>query len=407
MNTKLTAIFALTLGLGCLTNGQETATRQQDAHPNKEIIRDLAAAPANSVQKTETSRQRESKIQIAILLDNSGSMNGLIHQARTYLWQVVSDCALAKKNGLKPKFEVALYHYGDSRLSNESGYIKQLAPLSDDLDLISEKLFALTTCGGSEYCGEVIQKAVNELAWSKDATDPKMIFIAGNEPFDQGSVPYRDAVKQAIEKGIIVNTILCADNWGSNDGWKEAALLADGECLILDQNSAVQNIKTPFDQQIAQLNSSINQTYVTYGKRGDALKLRQTLQDQNTSASSVAFTARSKMKASANYRNSQWDLVDAVKDSIVDLDKIKEDELPEPLKKLTPAERKAYIGKKQQEREKIQVELNALLKKQQDFIQEELKKNQTANQKSDLGVLLINSTRKQAEKLGITYKEQK
>ena len=39
----------------------------------------------------------------------------------------------------------------------------------------------------------------------------KMIFIAGNEPFTQGKIDYKDAAAEAKEKDIVVNTIFCGD----------------------------------------------------------------------------------------------------------------------------------------------------------------------------------------------------
>ena len=39
--------------------------------------------------------------------------------------------------------------------------------------------------------------------------DLKMVFIAGNEPFNQGSVGYTAAVQSAFRNNIMVNTIHC------------------------------------------------------------------------------------------------------------------------------------------------------------------------------------------------------
>jgi len=78
-------------------------------------------------------------------------------------------------------------------------------PLTDDLDRISEALFALSTSGGDEYCGQVINEAITRLDWSKESNGYKAIFIAGNEPFTQGSVKYQESCKAAIERGIVVN----------------------------------------------------------------------------------------------------------------------------------------------------------------------------------------------------------
>ncbi len=89
----------------------------------------------------------------------------------------------------------------------DNGYIRQLLPLTDDLDKVSEALFKLTAAGGDEYCGWVIRDAARDLKWRPAAKDYKAIFIAGNEPFNQGRVDFRAACKEAITKGIIVNTI--------------------------------------------------------------------------------------------------------------------------------------------------------------------------------------------------------
>ena len=126
------------------------------------------------------------RIQLAILLDTSGSMDGLIDQARSRLWKIVNELATARKNGQAPRLQVALYEYGQDGIPAAAGYLRRIVPLSDDLDRISEELFKLKTNGGEEYCGQVIQSAVRELEWSGDSGDLKMIVIAGNEPFTPG-----------------------------------------------------------------------------------------------------------------------------------------------------------------------------------------------------------------------------
>ena len=128
----------------------------------------------------------QSKIQVALLLDTSGSMNGLIEQAKGQLWKIVNELATSTKDGHRPQIEIALYQYGNNGISPAKGHIEQISPLTSDLDIISEKLFRLTTDGGEEYCGKVIQTSLDELKWSKKDEDLKMIFIAGNESFAQG-----------------------------------------------------------------------------------------------------------------------------------------------------------------------------------------------------------------------------
>src|SRR6185295_20300346 len=157
-------------------------------------------------------------------------MDGLIEQAKGQLWKISNEFVKARQDGVAPEVQVALYEYGKSSLSAQTGWIRQIQPLTTDLDKVSEELFALRTNGGDEYCGWVIQSAVEELAWSPASDVYKVIFIAGNEPFTQGPVKYTEACNAAITRGIIVNTIHCGNEVvGVNTRWKDGAELAEGK----------------------------------------------------------------------------------------------------------------------------------------------------------------------------------
>ena len=128
-------------------------------------------------------------VQLAILLDNSGSMNGLIEQAKSQLWSIVNEFIAAKQNGKNPRVQVALFEYGVNDLPSKDGYIRKLSDLTEDLDKLSEQLFAISTrvSGSQEYCGWVIRDAVEQLKWDPSNKTYKAIFIAGNAPCSQGS----------------------------------------------------------------------------------------------------------------------------------------------------------------------------------------------------------------------------
>src|SRR5437867_6396589 len=149
---------------------------------------DPALSAARAAQAGEA---KSPLVQVAILLDTSNSMDGLIDQAKSQLWKIVNEFINARQNGRRPELQVALYEYGNNGLSAASGYIRQVQPLTSDLDKISEELFKLKTNGGEEYCGWVIKAAIENLTWSKSGADFKAIFIAGNEPFTQAPVDYR------------------------------------------------------------------------------------------------------------------------------------------------------------------------------------------------------------------------
>ncbi len=137
---------------------------------------------------------KEQKIQAAILLDVSGSMDGLIDQAKVQLWNMVSIMGRTKCEAGSPKIEIALYEYGRTTNDSKLGYVKQISAFTSDLDQLSKQLFALTTNGGEEYCGHVIYSSLNELNWDSSSADYKVIFIAGNEDFLQGDIQYTDVL---------------------------------------------------------------------------------------------------------------------------------------------------------------------------------------------------------------------
>src|SRR4051794_10587913 len=141
---------------------------------------------------------RTPSVQIALLLDTSNSMDGLIGQAKTQLWSVVNEFIRARRDGRPASIEVALYEYGNNGLPAREGFVRMVLPLTDDLDAVSEKLFALRTNGGQEYCGQVIRDATAQLDWSRSGAVYRAIFIAGNEPFSQGPVTYSESCRAAI-----------------------------------------------------------------------------------------------------------------------------------------------------------------------------------------------------------------
>lgn len=331
------------------------------------------------VQKKATGEAKSSgpKIQMAILLDTSGSMSGLIDQARTQLWNIVNEFATTTQDGKRPTFELALYEYGKSSVSAKAGYIRRILPFTDNLDRVSEELFKLTTNGGQEYCGQAIDRATQQLEWSDSPNDLKCIFIAGNEPFTQGPVDYRVACKNAITRGITVSTIHCGDRMaGINGKWGDGALLADGSFSSIDHNARVA-IEAPQDKELIKLSAEVNKTYVAYGTAEwrTSNSMRQTVQDGNASkSSSAAGASRAIAKCNLLYCNDSWDLVDALKNGKVKLVDIKDDQLPEAMRKMSQKEREAHIAALGKKRAELQKRVNELGKEREKYVAAERKK---------------------------------
>ena len=331
--------------------------------------------------KSLPSEKPTNEVQLAILLDTSNSMDGLIDQAKTQLWKIVNEMARSKRDGKSINLYVALYEYGNDGLSAEEGFVRLVAPLTNDLDKISEELFKLQTNGGSEYCGTVISEAIKDLDWTKSTDDYKVIFIAGNEPFTQGSIDYKHACKDAISKGIIVNTIYCGSyDEGVQTNWKDGADLADGKYINIDQDQEIVHIDTPFDDELVELGQQLNDTYLAFGYEGNEMKMRQEEQDKNAGTlAPEVLVERTVTKGSGQYKNESWDLVDADREGTVEIEDIPENQLPEEMQKMNVEERKAYVEQKAKERENIQNQINELDKQRRDFITQKLAENSEEN----------------------------
>ncbi|CAN0391595.1 unnamed protein product, partial [Scytosiphon promiscuus] len=345
----------------------------------------------------EDSKPANNMVRIALLLDTSNSMDGLINQAKAQLWDIVNKFTHAKcGNDGRPQLQIALYQYGNDDLSSREGYIQQVLGFSSDLDEISEKLFSLSTNGGEEYCGQVIQTSLSQLDWGKNPDQLKMIFIAGNEPFTQGKLNYKDAVANAKEKDVIVNTIFCgAYEQGINTGWKNGAQLTGGEYMAIDHNRKVVHIATPYDDVIIKLNSRLNKTYISYGALGAAKIPQQSAQDSNAMEMEEAVAVkRAVSKSSRLYTNSSWDLVDASKAEGFDIDKIEKEQLPTELKEKSKTEIASYIEGKKKERSDIQKEIQDLNSKREAYIASQ----QKDNEKGELENAMLIAIKKQAAK---------
>ncbi len=365
------------------------------------LLTTLALLIALSGLSFAQEREEQPGIQLAILLDTSGSMEGLINQARIELWRIVNELVAARRGEVLPNLQIALYEYGNSGLPQGEGYIRQCVPLTDDLDLVSQQLFGLTTNGGDEHCGQVIQRAVRNLAWSADPATLKMIYISGNETFAQGPVDFRAALVEAVSADIIVNTIHCAG--GEDTFWAEAATLGEGSFLGIDQNQAVGHIESPFDEELAALSGRLNETYLAYGEEEEraARELLQSDQDDNARrAGSGASTERAFAKASKLYDNSAWDLGDAVRGGLVSLDSIDVALLPEPMRDMTPDERQAFLDEQLREREQIQARIQELYEARQAFVDEKMR---ALGDESTLGAVLLESLRERAVEKGYSF----
>ncbi len=349
-------------------------------------------------------------VDVAILLDTSNSMDGLIHQAKSQLWTIIQEFACAEKAGKTPELRVAVFEYGNTNLPASEGYVRQVCQLTNDLDKVSESLFGLKTNGGDEYCGTVINEALKRLDWSTQTNAYKAIFIAGNEPFTQGSVDYKEACSKAIQSGVVVNTIHCGDyQAGVNGMWKHGAELAEGKYMNINQDRAVVHIKAPQDKIIIELNTELNKTYLWYGAKAerDNLSRNQSVQDSNALGVG-GFSNRVASKASSLYRNEGRDLVDTFATDEQLLSKLKDSLLPEEMQRMTLEERTEHVKKLAEKRAELKKKMIEINQARDAFVAAEQRKLAEASgeEGSTLGDAITGAVRDQLQNSGFELKKK-
>lgn len=375
---------------------------------NKSKTRPLRGTLVLENATKDVSRKRspapgERPIDLVICLDTSNSMDGLIGSAKEKIWDIVNELATAKP---KPHLRVGLYAYGTPTFGQQNGFVHKVVDLSDDLDKVFTELTALSTNGGDEYCARVISASTNQQSWS-DGKSLKILVVAGNESATQDpKLNVFETAKQTIARGIIINTIYCgpASNPKAND-WRRLACAADGQFAAIDQNGTIV-VSTPFDQKLAELSGAINNTYIAYGKGGYYGQQRQMAADSASYQMGASnFASRAMAKASGQYRNSSWDLLDASNEKSFDLSKIKKEELPKEMQNMSLDAQKTYINEKVKQRTDIQKQISDLNAQRAKFIQTELAKNGKSGDKA-FDAAMLKALREQAQRNGFTFESK-
>ena len=352
------------------------------------------------IESEENPPTSNQKIQVAILLDVSNSMDGLIDQAKAQLWNMVNTMGKAKCNGATPKIEIALYEYGRTTNNEKAGFVKQLMPFTTDLDSLSEILFSLKTDGGDEYCGQVIYTSLNKLTWDNTPGNYKVIFIAGNEDFFQGNLHYKKACALAKQKGVIVNTIYCGDRMqGISEHWNVNDECGGGSYTNINQNEKIVEIPTPYDDQIITLNEKLNDTYIAYGVSGNSKQNSQkNIDGKNIALDKSVAVKRATVKSNkALYKNESWDVVDKFENDKEIISKINKSTLTDSLRNKSDAELQKIVIQKKKERDDIQKQITSLNTSRDKFIVTEKSKVKNQNNKATLETEIEKIIRKQAK----------
>lgn len=262
----------------------------------------------------------KNKIQLAILVDVSGSMDALIEQTSSRIWRIANYLNTGTKKGEKATVEIALITYGDVFVDSDSTYTRVRSYFTTEIDSVASQLVTLEALGSVEYCWAAIDVALDRLHWSRKKGDLRMIVISGNESFDQGAFDPDKVLSKAKKRDVVINTIYCAERDDSvSVSWQSAATRANGTYFKLSFADSVLQEPTFLDHALIGFNNKLNLTYLPYGPSGQNGFKRMIRQDEAAELLGIEYLRdRIFFKATQAYRNTLWDLVDAFeKDSTV------------------------------------------------------------------------------------------
>lgn len=316
----------------------------------------------------------ERRVEVVFVLDSTGSMSGLIEGAKRKIWSIANTIASVEP---APTLKVGLVSYRD----RGDAYVTKRFDLTDDLDQVYGNLQGFQAQGGGdtpESVNQGLNEAVTQLSWSDGPQVTKIIFLVGDCPphmdYDD-DVKYPETCKLAVSKDMKINTIQCGSDGNTTPIWQDIARKAEGEYIALAQDGAMQAISTPYDEEISKVNVVLNGTLISYGseKQQRMVAGKMSLM-REASSSSMADRAAYNSKDGGKVVQGRGDLVNDLLEKEVDLEKLKEEELPENMREMTADERKKYVADQAEKRTAANAKMMELVKKRDAYIAKENKR---------------------------------
>jgi hypothetical protein len=193
---------------------------------------------------------------------------------------------------------------------------------------------------------------------------------------------YPTTLAAARQKAIIVNAVLAGDARDTERVWRDIAQNGNGRFIPIPQDGGhVVVIETPYDDDIIILQKEINGTVIPYGSRA----LQRRTEDKTHQLSKLAAAAPAQASEMASYLSKRavttseavtgdGDLVSDVAAGRRQLGSIKDDELPETLRALPPAQRAAELDRRMTQRKALNAKLTALVAKRDRYVAEQRSK---------------------------------
>jgi hypothetical protein len=189
---------------------------------------------------------------------------------------------------------------------------------------------------------------------------------------------------------------------GVRERWNQVAACGGGSFSAIDMHCGTIQIETPHDKVLFELNMKLNATYVPYGSLGEAGRERQLDQDRDADRIGIASSAsRAEAKATALYDNSQWDLVDGVRNKRVAVKDLKESDLPAAMQAMPAEKREEFVETQFRARADIQKQIAEVSLAREHFLRDA--RTQNAGGKQALDEAMIDALRTQAKAKGFKF----
>jgi len=328
---------------------------------------DRPSAPVRVTAVTPALVRAAPRVDVAFVLDTTGSMGGLIEGAKRKIWSIARRIEEGRP---RPDLRIALVGYRD--LGDD--YVTRVHDFSRDMDEVHERLMAFQASGGGdtpEHVSAAMGAAVQQLSWSQGPA-LQIIFLVGDAP---PHVDYQDGhdyaryAKTARARGIAVETVQCGGDPVTARFWQEIASLGDGHYARIDAQGGMPAMVTPVDADLARLNGELAGTVVAGGSVAEQAKTSRRLEARAAMPAAMAAEAAS-YYATAD-RLAERDLVslsaEAQRNEVKKLAD-RPAEAPKALQGRSEAEALAYLKTQQEKRSQLQAQIGALQKQREDYL---------------------------------------
>lgn len=314
---------------------------------------------------------KDQRIEVAFVLDTTGSMAGLIDGAKKKIWSIANTIIDVNPDA---DIRMALVAYRD----RGDEYVVKSYDMSADVQGLYGKLIKLEADGGGdtpESVNEALDESVRKLKWTKDEKTKRIIFLVGDAPphMDYPNTwQYPQILKRANEDKITVNTIQAGDDPDTTKVWREIAQLGHGRYMAIPQDGGnITVIETPFDNEIIVVQQDIDKTVIPYGSRTVQAEVQSKMDAKAAAPASVKVDNSryySKKGGAKEVVTGGGDLVADVKNGTKKLDGIKDTELPDNLRGKSVKEKQDYLDQQSEERGKLEEKMADLVSKRDAFI---------------------------------------